>query len=329
MIKKLFLSLSAVLFAMQLQAQVLLADTAFTTGPGANGALSSSLFKPAGRSYGFYMWSPGQKKVADDFTIPAGQAWAIDTVVIYGYEALNSATTSPFTSAYLEIRKDSINGPVVFGDHGTNRLSKTGWTGIYRVDTVNGEATQDRSRPIMYMKLQLSNALLNPGHYWMIWHANGTVGGGMWSVCPPKVHPDFSNPPAQNGMAGDALTGSFDPAQDSTVNGLENVGFNFIIMGGIRTPNTVAEIREMDIAMSIAPNPASNKCTVSFILSKDETVGLGVYDAAGRLIRTIPGGRYGKGKHEIPVYLDGLAPGSYIITARTADGRQSAIFQVK
>lgn len=329
MIKKLFLALSAALLTMQLQAQVLLADTAFTTGAGHNGALSSSLFKPSGRSFGFYMWSPGQQMVADDFTIPASQAWAIDTVIIYGYEQLNGSLASPFTSAYLEIRRDSITGPTVFGDHGTNRLANTGWTGIYRVDTVNGGATQNASRPIMYMKLQLSGALLNPGHYWMIWHANGTVGSSRQTICPPKVLPDFSNPAGQNGMTGNGLTGGFSPAQDSLVNGLENVGFNFIIMGEARTPNSIPGIRKTDIALTIAPNPASNHCMVSFTLPKDETVEIGLYDAMGRLIRSISGGKYSKGKHEIPVDLDGLAPGSYVVTARNTDGRQSAIFQVK
>ncbi len=223
--KKLLLSL-AVLGAsaavVQAQNHVLLADTAFTTTI-ANGNKVSQLSAPLGNNYGMSMSTVSGFYMAEDFTVPAGQTWTVDTLIVYGYQT-GSSTTSSFTAATLEVFQGSVTGTSVFGDDFTNRMAGTGFTGIYRTTETDTTNTQ---RPIMEVKIALVPAqTFTAGTYWAVWSASGSLASGPW--CPPKVLPGKINPPNQNGMQ---FTGSWVQAKDSTAAGVQDLGFNMILKG--------------------------------------------------------------------------------------------------
>lgn len=323
--KKLGLFFTAILVAMAAaQAQVLLADTAFTTDIGYNNARAGSICKPNGKSYGFDMHAPSQTGISDDFVVPPGTIWLLDTVVLYGYET-GSSKVSPFTSAYLSINKDSMTGAQVLGNFSTNRLAASGWTGIYRVDTINGQ-TQDTTRPIMYLKLKISPALvLIPGTYWMNWSANGTIGSGRHCYCPPKVLPDRSNPTGQNGLQWD-FSGWYDARDSVSAAALGAVGFNFILIGS--TTTNVAYTRSLDMGLRLTPNPVQRQCQVSFTLAESSLVQVAVYDVSGRPVRTLLNERRTAGPQELSCDMSALPAGSYVYVVQTEQGRQSRLVQL-
>lgn len=127
--------------------------------------------------YGFAHASSGSFRVADQFTAP--MQWTVDSITVFAYQT-GSTTTSTLNSFNFRIW-DGVPGAggsnVVFGDTTTNRLSATGWTGIYRVlDT----AMTTTNRPIMYARADLGGLILPPGTYWLDWQTGGSLGSGPW-----------------------------------------------------------------------------------------------------------------------------------------------------
>lgn len=119
-------------------------------------------------------------RMADGFTIPAGQTWAITAIQFYNYQTY-STTTSTMTGVTVRI----WNGPpnvgtstIIFGDTTTNRLSASTWTNSYRVAE---NAQTDTTRPIMQNTATISTTL-RAGTYWVDWGTTGSLASGPWAV---------------------------------------------------------------------------------------------------------------------------------------------------
>lgn len=159
-----------------------------------------------------HQFNPGTFRVADEFTMP-GEG-RVEQVTFYAYQT-GSTTTSTMTGVYLRIW-DGVPGAagsnVIFGDHTTNRMIDTRWTGAYRV----AESTPgDTNRPIMANTASVGIDL-QPGVYWLDWMTDGTLGSGPWA--PPvtitgqavtgnalqSVDSGVTYPPLTDGGSGDA-----------------------------------------------------------------------------------------------------------------------------
>ena len=117
-------------------------------------------------------------RVADDFTIPAGQTWNISTAAFYAYQ-----TGSPTTSTINHVNVRIWDGPpgavgsnVVFGDTTTNVMTGTAFTNAYRYS----ETTVGTTRPIMKQTCSIGTTL-SAGTYWIDWQAGGTLASGPWA----------------------------------------------------------------------------------------------------------------------------------------------------
>jgi hypothetical protein len=106
---------------------------------------------------------------------------------------------------------DATGAAVVFGDTTTNRMTRTVWSGTYRItETTTGNTT----RPIMRNVCTLNNVVLDGGTYWLDWASLGSLASGPWA--PPRT------------PVGVAVTG----------NGRQRVGstWNNLVDGGTGTP---------------------------------------------------------------------------------------------
>lgn len=117
--------------------------------------------------------------LADDFTVPAGEAWAINQMTFYGYQT-GSSTTSTFTGISIRIWDGNpalVGSNIIFGDLSSNVMSSTAWTGVYRVLESGLGAT---NRPIMEVKANISTVLLD-GTYWVEYCLTGSSSfSGPW-----------------------------------------------------------------------------------------------------------------------------------------------------
>jgi hypothetical protein len=313
--------------ANAVQAQVYKADTAFTTDPGAGGAPASCAFTGSINStYGLNHNRNFFFLLAEDFTVPSGQTWNLDTVILYSYQT-GSGTTSTINFASLEIRQGSVTGTSVFGDTTTNRLTSSSWTGIYRVDK---NALTGTTRPIMRMKIKITpTKTLTAGTYWLIWGAQGSGTGGVF--CPPKVSPGRINPSGQNAMQHAPVSGGIWHAASDTISGPTpvTVGFNYILKGPQKPSGVGTMSAELNALEQNQPNPFTGQTRIAFEFDHSVQAKLSVYNSLGQLVRVIFDGPAQAGRTEATFDANGLAAGIYYYRLVTEEGTQTMSMTLK
>ncbi len=116
----------------------------------------------------------GSFRLADDFTVPAGAGWYVNTITVYAYQTGYVGSQSPFSAANLRIWNGVpglVGSSVVWGDTTTNRLVESSATNILRIGNsavAPFPMTPDATRTIWANTLSI-NALLTPGTYWLDW----------------------------------------------------------------------------------------------------------------------------------------------------------------
>lgn len=128
--------------------------------------------------YGFGCQQTAGNIMADDFTVPAGETWNVDSYTFFNYQT-GSTTVSTMTGIFVEIYNGnpSSGGTVIFGDQVTNRMTSSAWSNDYRVLDTNLVAT---NRPIMASVCQFP-MVLSPGQYWVAYTATGSLTSGPWA----------------------------------------------------------------------------------------------------------------------------------------------------
>jgi len=148
-------------------------------GTGFGGA-DESILDPLDNTNGFGCQWAADIRLADDFTIPAGETWDIGVITLIGYQT-GSGTTSTLTGAYIEIWDNPPEfGTLVYGDLFTNVLTTTSWTNCYRTNAAGSGTNVDR--PLMANVCEFSTPItLGEGDYWLCWQLDGTEASGPWN----------------------------------------------------------------------------------------------------------------------------------------------------
>jgi hypothetical protein len=150
-------------------------------GGGAGGADASALQTAMGMNvFGYTVAVSSNFRLADDFTVPAGQSWRIDSATFFAYQTNSPTSPSTFNHADVQIWNGPPNNPasmVVFGDMATNRLANSVWSNIYRVLDTSLTNTQ---RPVMANTANIG-VTLPAGTYWIDWRLGGTGASGPFA----------------------------------------------------------------------------------------------------------------------------------------------------
>lgn len=146
-------------------------------GQGFNGADASGT---TGALLGVSVKLADNHILADDFIIPSGERWELDSIVLFNYQT-NSGIVSTINDVKMLIRQGNTagTGTIVFGDMSTNRLASTYFSGKYR--TLNTALT-NQQRPIMKSKVNTNGISLNSGNYMMEHLVGGTLTAGPFSI---------------------------------------------------------------------------------------------------------------------------------------------------
>lgn len=140
-------------------------------------------------------------RVADDFTVPAGETWDIGFARFFLYEY--GTTTSKFTRMSLRIWDGSpadANSHIIWGDTQANVMSDTGFTGAYLYAADYPSSVYS----VMFLDASI-NLSLPSGTYWFDWatslsdYSGGDpqqgfipadlatrVGDALWTPSPPN-----------------------------------------------------------------------------------------------------------------------------------------------
>jgi len=174
----------------------------------------------------------GAVRLADDFTVPAGQVWSISEVRFFGY-VTNSTASNPYSSWTLRVWNGPPDDPaslLVFGDTTTNRMaSVSNQSPIFRL---LAGAAFDSNRQVRDVHLSTSGLVLTEGTYWLDF-------GNSAGFVPALTAPGVRDIPGWNGQQ--LVSGAWAPAIDTGTSGAGPSGpqdFPFILEGtaSILTP---------------------------------------------------------------------------------------------
>jgi hypothetical protein len=133
-------------------------------------------------TYGWGAQIVSNNRMADDFMVPAGETWTIESITFFFYQT-GSSTTSTINDVRFEIHDGYPPANVLYGDQTTNQLFATSFANTYRTLESSPGAT---NRPMMACECVLTPALeLTEGQYWVAFFAGGTLSSGPWA--PPVV----------------------------------------------------------------------------------------------------------------------------------------------
>ncbi|MCK5775512.1 MAG: T9SS type A sorting domain-containing protein [Bacteroidales bacterium] len=122
-----------------------------------------------------------EKSVADDFIIPEGETWMINSFKFYAYQT--GAVTSPSSINDVRIKiydgAPNAGGTVIHDLSTSNMLTLSFWSEIYRVSMETDLAATNR--PIMELICNISEIELTEGEYWIEYQAAGTMSSGPWT----------------------------------------------------------------------------------------------------------------------------------------------------
>lgn len=196
-----------------------------SVGTGANGANESVLYSSS-LGMALIAYGTNTSRLADDFEINACH-WRIDSMVVYGYQLYSglTSTISGCTWRLWDGQPDLVGSTVVLGDPNTNRLLASRWSGAYRVWEGNNGSPD---RPIMRIVMDGGGVIINGGHFWLDWTAEGTLGSTWFAPRTPVGQ-------TTTGNALQFMNGSWGPCIDRT--GTEEPqGLPFIIYGSLIDP---------------------------------------------------------------------------------------------
>lgn len=148
-------------------------DYVTQSGVGAGGADVSEV-EPGLGTFGTGFQQTLGARVADDFTVPAGDTWYVDELHWLAYQtgASTAGSITGFTTEY--VAGADPNGAVFAGDAITNRLVSTSWTGTYRV-TSSTLTSSARALIDVTVSVPAAASSLSPGQYWVRSMCDGSI----------------------------------------------------------------------------------------------------------------------------------------------------------
>lgn len=114
-------------------------------------------------------FSIGSFIIADDFIVPAGESWKVDSIKTYCYVSGYTLSTSPVYATRIRIWKgqpDQIGSTIVVGDTITNVLKSSRSSKVYRI----GQGSSNLTREIWESTSAFNSAVsltLTEGIYWV------------------------------------------------------------------------------------------------------------------------------------------------------------------
>jgi hypothetical protein len=148
----------------------------FINRPGLGpGGTDGSVFQ-SDLGMGVFGWPSSQSeglRVADDFSIPSGQTWALSMVRFFGYCFFATPSTS-FTGLTLQIwnaQPGATGSQVIWGNTSDNIRSGSAFAGAYRYK----DGSPDSARSIFSIDGSV-NLTLGSGTYWLDWAFSDPTG---------------------------------------------------------------------------------------------------------------------------------------------------------
>lgn len=187
-------------------------------------------------------------RLADDFVIPAGEKWTINTVEFLAYQTGYAGVTSPFNEIYVEIWNGAPNvvgSTIVFGDMVTNRFSSSSEIFAHRIfNTVApSPGTASGTTRRIWKTIANANVTLCSGTYWVVFQT-GINNASVYSLhfAPPVTLPNVRAVPGANALQYNESSSTWIPSIDAgnpTTATDENIAIPFTVNYTDANPLTI------------------------------------------------------------------------------------------
>ena len=277
-----------------------------SVGTGPSGTDESWLFDASLSmgNFGYGASSGTFYRVADDFVVPVGTTWNIDSVYFYCYQTNAPVNVSPITAVNIRVWDDGGGSPgttLLYGDTTTNRLVRSAWTNSYRVlESATGTSS---ARGIFKNVCNTPGLSLPAGTYWIDWQFTGSSSfSGPWAN--PIVI--TGNATTGNGVQEAGAQNPWNAAMDPGSNTQQ--GFPFVFYG-----SSVSGINETSLVnnVSLFPNPATSFVDVSINKQSGKKVKIEMINMLGEVISSEE--ISGEASSTEKIDCSAIAPGIYFI----------------
>ncbi|HLA55888.1 MAG TPA: T9SS type A sorting domain-containing protein [Flavobacterium sp.] len=257
-------------------------------------------------------------RVADDFTVPAGQIWNLTHVTFYAYQTNYAGTASPFVGLRIRISNgnpSSATPPtVVFGDLTTNRLTSSTEAMVYRISNTTTPApgiVAGTTRKIWKIEANIT-ASLPEGIYWIEWQQDAGANGNF---SPGSTVVDARTQPGYNAIQFQSATGTWVVLSDlgNPAATAPDVAIDMPFMLDYTLTLGVSQ-NELSSKISVYPNPVKNVVNVD-VPSDILVESAEIYDLTGRMVKSQ---NSAAGIQSINV--SGLSSGNYILKLKSVQG---------
>ncbi len=129
----------------------------------------------------------GVFRLMDNFSIPIGATWNIQTIDLFAYQTGSTAATSPFSAGTFQVwngRPGDVGSSVIFGNTTTNRLLSSTFADMYRLfnsTTPPPGTTVGTTRPIFKNTVDVTGLNLTAGEYWIDFDFTATDAGTLFA----------------------------------------------------------------------------------------------------------------------------------------------------
>lgn len=229
-------------------------------------------------SYGFagYIGTNSSNfRLADDFTVPADESWAISSIEVFAYQT--GSTTFPIDQMNLRILSGnpSTAPTILFGDAVTNILNTAGSVDalMYRIAT-----TPDTNRRIWKLKADV-NTVLNPGTYWIDYQLHAINNGSLF--LPPVTNLGVTAPAGANAQQ---FNETWAPIIDTGSGSMQEMPF---IITYVMTNLGITETQQLDTRVVVYPNPTVDSFKLSIPSeSLGEQTEVSIFDLNGKKVKS-------------------------------------------
>jgi serine protease len=201
-----------------------LTNKVYDNGPLSTGNLNSATPQdaaPAGTNWSelqltntYIGYSAESYISADDFIVPSGESWKIDSIKTYCYKSGYTLAVSPVYATRIRIWKgepDQVGSVVVVGDTSTNVLKSSTSSKLYRINKGSNTLTREIWENTSAFNSAISLTLIE-GVYWLeIVHY---AGGGGLTYFPPVTVVGQLNKSGANALQKDRSGGFYTKIKD-------------------------------------------------------------------------------------------------------------------
>ncbi len=245
-------------------------------------------------------------RMHEDFILPAGSDYTIDSLVVYAYQTGAVASIPTFTEGFAGFWDKFPGDPTanfLAGDTVNSVLFDNFWTGAYRVSST---AFTDTTRPIMRVTIFVFPVVIQGGgRMYASWSLSGSLTSGPWNM--PISHVGLRN--TGNAIIRNSTAGYSEVTDGGT---LGRAGMTMEVHY-TKGPTSTKKVDPLLNSLSNPfPNPNNGNFSMIINLNEATNIKAEIIDLQGKVLQNKDFGNI-SGQQRLDFNQDNLAAGMYLV----------------